>query len=69
MTIILTRLAREGRLGPGDLVTHDRLGQCEVIYVQTAQSIVVKRLVDGQHYNFSGLSFGADARMVANTEV
>jgi hypothetical protein len=68
-TLRLVRLAREGALSRGDLVTTQRLGECEVVRIHTAYSIEVRCIASGEHFLLSGLSFGADACVVATADL
>jgi hypothetical protein len=60
--ITLVRLAQEGRVGSGDIVHTDSLGQCEVAYVVRADTIVV-RSKEGRYHELTGINFGPDARV------
>lgn len=59
-TLRLVRLAREGRLGAGDRVATQRLGECEVARIHAPHTIEVRDLAAGRHYLISGLDFGPD---------
>ncbi|ASI70506.1 hypothetical protein BA022_08360 [Diaphorobacter nitroreducens] len=67
-TLRLVRLAREGALSSGDRVATRRLGECEVVRIHTPHSIEVRAVVSGEHYLLSGLSFGADARVISTMD-
>ena len=56
--IRLVKLKEEGRLQVGDTVETARLGECEVAYIQSADTICVKA-PSGQHFALSGLGFRA----------
>lgn len=56
--IRLVKRKEEGRLQPGDTVETARLGECQVAFIQSANTICVLAK-SGQHYTLSGLGFRA----------
>lgn len=56
--IKLVHLQQQGRLQAGDIVETQRLGQCKVAYIQTADSICVVTPA-GKYVNLSGCGFNA----------
>lgn len=64
MSLKIEKLKKEGALQSGDSVSTARLGTCSVVTIESMHTITVKDRA-GNYFRISGLSLGADTKMVS----